>query len=218
MRAGAEGQGRISSFVGNCAEFLLRRDDGRRTLGSPPMHLRMPSIDQGVQAFIWALVFFLFLWCGAPCSSFPEGHPSSSPARGRRHLPARQEARRQLPRSALAARASASTASLSAATRRSAKSRPSAASRQVSAGCACRSGPVERMHVRQETGGGCGGDLGECGGTHVASIGALAASFDPWREGRIRQLGVRAEIESPRRNGPSATPHGTLRWSATYRV
>jgi len=28
------------------------------------MHLRMPSIDQGVQAFIWAIVFFLYLWIG----------------------------------------------------------------------------------------------------------------------------------------------------------
>jgi hypothetical protein len=28
------------------------------------MHLRMPSIDKGVQAFIWAVVFFLFLWFG----------------------------------------------------------------------------------------------------------------------------------------------------------
>jgi hypothetical protein len=28
------------------------------------MHLRMPSIDQGVQAFVWALVFFLLLWLG----------------------------------------------------------------------------------------------------------------------------------------------------------
>ena len=25
----------------------------------------MPSIDQGVQAFVWAVVFFLFLWLGA---------------------------------------------------------------------------------------------------------------------------------------------------------
>ena len=24
------------------------------------MHLRMPSIDRGVQSFIWAVVFFLF--------------------------------------------------------------------------------------------------------------------------------------------------------------
>ena len=24
----------------------------------------MPSIDKGVQAFIWAIVFFLFLWFG----------------------------------------------------------------------------------------------------------------------------------------------------------
>jgi hypothetical protein len=28
------------------------------------MHLRMPSIDQGVQAFVWAVVFFLYLWLG----------------------------------------------------------------------------------------------------------------------------------------------------------
>jgi hypothetical protein len=28
------------------------------------MHLRMPSIDQGVQAFVWAIFFFLLLWLG----------------------------------------------------------------------------------------------------------------------------------------------------------
>jgi hypothetical protein len=28
------------------------------------MHLRMPSIDPGVQAFVWAVVFFLFMWLG----------------------------------------------------------------------------------------------------------------------------------------------------------
>ena len=28
------------------------------------MYLRMPSIDQGVQAFLWALFFFLLLWVG----------------------------------------------------------------------------------------------------------------------------------------------------------
>jgi len=28
------------------------------------MHLRMPSIDQGIQAFLWALFFFLLLWIG----------------------------------------------------------------------------------------------------------------------------------------------------------
>ena len=37
------------------------------------MHLRMPSIDQGVQAFVWALVFFLFLWLGALALEFPGG-------------------------------------------------------------------------------------------------------------------------------------------------
>jgi hypothetical protein len=29
------------------------------------VHLRPPSVDQGVQAFIWAVVFFLFMWLGA---------------------------------------------------------------------------------------------------------------------------------------------------------
>jgi hypothetical protein len=28
------------------------------------VHLRVPSIDQGVQAFVWALFFFLLLWVG----------------------------------------------------------------------------------------------------------------------------------------------------------
>lgn len=28
------------------------------------MHLRMPSIDRGVQSFVWAVVFFLVLFFG----------------------------------------------------------------------------------------------------------------------------------------------------------
>ena len=28
------------------------------------MHLRMPSIDQGLQAFLWAVFFFFLLWIG----------------------------------------------------------------------------------------------------------------------------------------------------------
>ena len=28
------------------------------------MHLRMPSIDRGVQSFLWALLFFLVLFFG----------------------------------------------------------------------------------------------------------------------------------------------------------
>jgi hypothetical protein len=28
------------------------------------MHLRAPSVDQGVHAFIWSVVFFLFMWLG----------------------------------------------------------------------------------------------------------------------------------------------------------
>jgi hypothetical protein len=37
------------------------------------VHLRMPSIDQGVQAFVWAAVFFLILWIGAILLDFPGG-------------------------------------------------------------------------------------------------------------------------------------------------
>jgi hypothetical protein len=28
------------------------------------MHLRAPSVDKGVSSFIWAFVFFLYLWLG----------------------------------------------------------------------------------------------------------------------------------------------------------
>jgi hypothetical protein len=28
------------------------------------VHLRPPSIDKGVQAFLWAFFFFLYLWLG----------------------------------------------------------------------------------------------------------------------------------------------------------
>jgi hypothetical protein len=37
------------------------------------MHLRMPSIDQGVQAFAWSIVFFLFMWLGALAVDVPGG-------------------------------------------------------------------------------------------------------------------------------------------------
>ena len=37
------------------------------------MHLRMPSIDRGVQSFIWAVVFFLFLYLGMLAVEVPKG-------------------------------------------------------------------------------------------------------------------------------------------------
>jgi hypothetical protein len=37
------------------------------------MHLRSPSIDKGVQAFVWAVVFFLFMWLGALALDMPGG-------------------------------------------------------------------------------------------------------------------------------------------------
>ena len=37
----------------------------RRAVGyDRAVHLRMPSIDHGVQSFLWALLFFLILWLG----------------------------------------------------------------------------------------------------------------------------------------------------------
>jgi hypothetical protein len=37
------------------------------------MHLRSPSVDKGVQAFVWAVVFFLFMWLGALAIELPSG-------------------------------------------------------------------------------------------------------------------------------------------------
>ena len=31
---------------------------------SPDMHLRMPSIDRGVQSFLWSLLFFVVMYFG----------------------------------------------------------------------------------------------------------------------------------------------------------
>jgi hypothetical protein len=37
------------------------------------MHLRAPSIDQGVHAFVWSVVFFLYMWLGALAIEVPGG-------------------------------------------------------------------------------------------------------------------------------------------------
>jgi hypothetical protein len=68
---------------------LLGRPDRRLTRGLVPVcgpaerrapavtiaavHLRMPSIDQGVQAFVWAFVLFLIMWLGAILLGYPAG-------------------------------------------------------------------------------------------------------------------------------------------------
>jgi hypothetical protein len=43
--------------------FFLGRPSARGRIA--PMHLRAPSVDQGVHAFGWSVVFFLFMWLGA---------------------------------------------------------------------------------------------------------------------------------------------------------
>jgi hypothetical protein len=37
------------------------------------MHLRSPSVDQGVHAFAWSVVFFLYMWLGAIAIDVPTG-------------------------------------------------------------------------------------------------------------------------------------------------
>jgi hypothetical protein len=37
------------------------------------MHLRAPSIDQGVHAFSWSVVFFLYMWLGGLAIDVPGG-------------------------------------------------------------------------------------------------------------------------------------------------
>lgn len=37
------------------------------------MHLRLPSMDHGVKSFLWALVFFLFLYFGMVAIAVPKG-------------------------------------------------------------------------------------------------------------------------------------------------
>ena len=37
------------------------------------MHLRAPSVDQGVHAFGWSVVFFLYMWLGALAIEVPGG-------------------------------------------------------------------------------------------------------------------------------------------------
>jgi hypothetical protein len=37
------------------------------------VHLRAPSIDQGVHAFAWSLIFFLYMWLGAIALDVPGG-------------------------------------------------------------------------------------------------------------------------------------------------
>jgi hypothetical protein len=46
------------------AARLSRAAGEAACVGFSVMHLRPPSVDQGVQSFIWAVVFFLFLWFG----------------------------------------------------------------------------------------------------------------------------------------------------------
>ena len=129
------------------------------------MHLRAPSIDQGVHAFAWSVVFFLYMWLGALAIAIPGGLAFVvSLLAAVRDLPVRAHARRRLstprPESAQAdasggaQRRATSDLSLRAATSRSAKSRPIAASRRSSAGCfgipSCPASALTSLRIRCE--------------------------------------------------------------------
>ena len=51
------------NFFGPDAPHLLRHPLRRRGILCV-MHLRTPSIDRGVQSFLWSLLFFLILYFG----------------------------------------------------------------------------------------------------------------------------------------------------------
>ena len=58
------------------------------------MHLRMPSIDRGVQSFLWAFVFFLVLYFGMVAVDVAQGDRVPRLARQRLpDLPVRPHAR-----------------------------------------------------------------------------------------------------------------------------
>ena len=58
------------SATGSVNFFLVQRSWATRTRRSSlpgivsTVHLRMPSIDRGVQSFLWSVVFFLVLYFG----------------------------------------------------------------------------------------------------------------------------------------------------------
>ena len=55
------------------AQTALRELCEVAAVGSPPMHLRAPSVDRGVHAFGWSVVFFLYMWLGALAIGLPNG-------------------------------------------------------------------------------------------------------------------------------------------------
>ena len=62
------------------------------------MHLRMPSIDRGVQSFLWSVLFFLVLYFGMLAVGVAEGNVVYRLARQRvPDLPVRPHARRLVP-------------------------------------------------------------------------------------------------------------------------
>ena len=62
------------------------------------MHLRMPSIDRGVQSFFWAVVFFLFLYFGMLAIAISKGTAFVLSLVAVPRVPLRADARRRRPR------------------------------------------------------------------------------------------------------------------------
>lgn len=64
------------SATGSVNFFGPERGDGA-TVSRPGypsgMHLRMPSIDRGVQSFLWALLFFVVMYFGMVALDIQKG-------------------------------------------------------------------------------------------------------------------------------------------------
>jgi Flp pilus assembly protein TadB len=67
--------GSVNFFVVGEARFSLPTSSWSRPrrYDLVPMHLRAPSSAKGTQAFVWAVVFFLFMWLGALAVDMPNG-------------------------------------------------------------------------------------------------------------------------------------------------
>jgi len=62
----------LVSAIGNSAlaDFRISAEGLCRIAA---MHLRAPSVDPGVHAFGWSVVFFLYMWLGALAIKVPGG-------------------------------------------------------------------------------------------------------------------------------------------------
>src|SRR5215510_650823 len=71
LRGSGRSAGRVDESATGSVNSWSDTGFRRAEVGSPSMHLRAPSIDQGVEAFVWSVVFFLYMWLGALAVDVP---------------------------------------------------------------------------------------------------------------------------------------------------